>query len=41
MLSITTTAKPEYIAPTTKYGGKIGSRQPGMRLAAKSRPTME
>ena len=39
--STTTMAKPEYMAPTTKYGGKIGSCQPGMRLAAKSRPTIE
>ena len=37
--STTTMAKPEYIAPTTKYGGKIVSCQPGIRLAAKSMPT--
>ena len=34
-------AKPENMAPTTKYGGKMLSCQPGSSDAAKSSPTME
>ena len=37
---VTTIAKPEKIAPATKYGGKIVVCQPGRIEVAKSKETM-
>ena len=36
-ISVTTIAKPEKMAPATKYGGKIVVCQPGMTEVAKSK----
>ena len=41
MIRVTTMAKPEKIAPATKYGGKIVACQPGMSETAKSKLTTE
>ena len=41
MISVTTMAKPEKMAPATKYGGKIVVCQPGMIETAKSKLTTE
>ena len=38
---MTTIAKPEKMAPATKYGGKIVVCQPGMTEVAKSNDTIE
>ena len=38
--SVSTIAKPEKMAPATKYGGKIVVCQPGMTDTAKSNETM-
>ena len=40
MISVSTIAKPEKIAPATKNGGKIVECQPGTRAIAKSVVTM-
>ncbi len=40
-ISVTTIAKPEKIAPATKYGGKIVVCQPGSCEVAKSNDTTE
>ncbi len=39
-ISVITIAKPEKIAPATKYGGKMVVCQPGMTETAKSKHTM-
>ena len=39
IISVSTIAKPEKIAPATKYGGKIVVCQPGSWLTAKSKLT--
>ena len=41
IISVITIAKPEKMAPATKYGGKIVVCQPGMTLVAKSKRTTE
>ena len=38
---VSTIARPEWIAPATKYGGKIVVCQPGSRDIAKSQDTTE
>src|SRR5690554_4153898 len=40
-ISVTTIAKPEKMAPATKYGGKIVVCQPGITDMAKSNETTE
>ena len=40
MARVSTIAKPEKMAPATKYGGKIVLCQPGTIAAAKSHDTM-
>ena len=40
IISVSTIAKPEKIAPATKYGGKIVVCQPGMTDVAKSKLTI-
>ena len=39
MASVSTMAKPEKMAPATKYGGKIVACQPGSSDTAKSKHT--
>src|SRR5690554_4755170 len=40
IISVNTIAKPEKMAPATKYGGKIVVCQPGITEVAKSKDTM-
>ena len=40
IISVSTMAMPEKIAPATKYGGKIVACQPGITAVAKSQLTM-